>query len=86
MSLKMAALYLNASLETFQPLCYCNTHRLQGVCAAPFTRELFRLVQVVMLSANRVLQNSPQFIVLGVEVWTPWGPILGADKCRNMPP
>jgi hypothetical protein len=39
----------------------------------------------VTLSASHVLQNSPQFIVQGVEVWTPRGPILGADKGRNVP-
>jgi len=40
----------------------------------------------VTLSASHVLQNSPQFIVQGVEVWTPQGPILSADKARNVPP
>jgi hypothetical protein len=40
----------------------------------------------VMLSARHVLQNSPQFIVHGVEVWASRGPILGADKGRNFPP
>ena len=38
------------------------------------------------LSASHVLQNSPQFTVQGVEVRTPRGLILGADKCRNVPP
>jgi hypothetical protein len=41
---------------------------------------------VVTLWTSHVLQNSPQFIVQGVEVWTPRGPILGADECRNVPP
>jgi hypothetical protein len=40
----------------------------------------------VTLSASHVLQNSPQFIIQGGEVWTPRGPILGTDKCRNVPP
>jgi hypothetical protein len=34
----------------------------------------------VTLLARHVFQNSPQFTVPGVEVWTPRGPILGADK------
>jgi hypothetical protein len=34
----------------------------------------------VALLASHVLQNSPQFIVQGVEVWIPRGPIFGADK------
>jgi hypothetical protein len=33
----------------------------------------------VTLLASRVLQNSPQFIIPGIEVWTPRGSILGAD-------
>jgi hypothetical protein len=40
----------------------------------------------VTLLASHVLQNSPQFIVPGVEVWTSRGSILGADKGRNVPP
>jgi hypothetical protein len=39
----------------------------------------------VLLLASSVLQNSPQFLVPGVEVWTPQGPILGAVKDRNIP-
>jgi len=30
--------------------------------------------------------KSPQFIVPGVEIWTLWGPILGADKGWKVPP
>jgi hypothetical protein len=40
----------------------------------------------VTLSASHVLHNSPQFIVQSVEFWTPRGPILDANKCRNVPP
>jgi hypothetical protein len=40
---------------------------------------------VVTLLARHFLQNSSQFIVPGVEVWTPRGPILCADKGRNVP-
>jgi hypothetical protein len=40
----------------------------------------------VMLLASHVLQNSPQFIVQRVEVWTPLGPILSPDKGQNVPP
>jgi hypothetical protein len=41
---------------------------------------------VVMLSACHVLQNSPQFIVQGFEVYTPEKPILGADEGQKVPP
>jgi len=87
MSLKMAALCLDASLETLRPLCYSGTHRLQGDLCRWFHEESLQTAQVIVtLSASHVLQNSPQFIVQGVEVWTPRGPILGADKRRNVPP
>jgi len=84
----MAALWLDASLETLRPLCYRGTHCFQGDnCCCCFHEGSLQIVQVVMtLLASRVLQNSPQFIVPGVEVWTPWGPILGADKGRKFPP
>ena len=39
-----------------------------------------------MFLANHVLQNSPQFTVEGVEVWTPQGPILGTVEGQNVPP
>ena len=87
MPLKMAALCLDTSLETLRPLCYRGTHRLQGDLCRCFLEGSLRTVQVVVtLLASHVLQNSPQFIVPGVEVWTPRGPILGADKGRNVPP
>ena len=77
----MAAFCRNASPETLRLLCYRGTHRLQ--------RDLFRLSRLLpvlaALSASHVLQNSPQFIDQGVEVWTPRGPSLGADKGRNVP-
>ena len=78
----MAALCL-----TLRPLCYRGTHRLQGDLCRCLHEGSFQAVQVdVPLSASHVLQNSPQFIVQGLEVWTPRGPILGADKGRNVPP
>jgi hypothetical protein len=40
----------------------------------------------VILLASHVLQNSPQFTVQGVEVWTPRGPILRADEGQKVPP
>jgi len=53
---------------------------------APSPEGSLQTVQAVAtLSACHVLQNSPQFIVQGVEVWTPRGSTLGADKCRNVP-
>jgi len=70
----MAALCLDISLETLQPLCYCSTHHLQGDVCRCFHKGSLQTVQVVVtLSARHVLQNSPQFIVQGVEVWTPEG-------------
>ena len=68
----MVALCLNASLETLLPLCYCSTHRLQRDLCCCFHEGSLQTVHVVVtLSASHVLQNSLQFIVQGVEVWTP---------------
>ena len=87
MPLKMAAFCLEASRETLRPLWYRGTHRLQGDLCRCFHESSLQTVQVlVTLLASHVLQNSPQFIVRGFEVWTPRGPILGANKCRNVPP
>jgi len=83
----MAALCLNASIETLRPPCYRGTHRLHGDLCRCFHEGSLQTIQVVVtLLASHVLQNSPQFIVQGVEVWTPRGPILGADKGLNVPP
>ena len=83
----MAALCLNASLETLRPLCYRGTRRLQGVLCRCFHEGSLQTVQVVAtLLASHVLQNRPKFIVPGVEVWTPRGPILGAEKGRKFSP
>ena len=82
----MAALCLDTSLETFWPLCYRSTC-LQGDLCRCFHEGSLQTVQVVVtLLATHVLQNSPQFIVPGVEVWTPQGPILDADKGWNISP
>ena len=80
----MAALCLNASLEMLWPLCCCCTHRLQWeLCCCLHERSL----QAAMtLTACHVLQNSPQFIVQRVEVWTTRGPILSAKEGHNIPP
>ena len=86
MPLKMAALCLDTSLETLRPLCCRGTHRLQGYLWPCFHKGSLQTMQVVMLLASHVLQNSPQFIVPGVEVWTPQGPVLGTDKGQNVPP
>jgi len=81
----MAVLCLDASPETLRPLCHRGTHYLQGdLCRCFHGRSLQAVQVVVKLLASRVLQNSPQFIVPGVEVWTPRGSILGADKGRNI--
>ena len=82
----MAALCLDASLETLRPLFYRGTRRLQGDLCRCFHKGSLQTVQVVVtLLASHVSQISPQFIVPGGEVWTPRGPILGADKGRNVP-
>ena len=87
MPLKMAAVWLDASLETLWPLCYRGTQSLQGDLYRCFDEGSLQTVQVVVTPlASQVLQNSPQFIVQGFEVWTPRGPILGADKCRKVLP
>ena len=83
----MAALCLDASFEMLRSLCYRGTHRLQGDLCRCFHEGSLQTVQiVVMLLASLVLQNSPQFIAQGVEVWTPRGPIFGADKGQHVPP
>ena len=62
----MAALCLNASLETLRPLCYRGTRRLQGDLCRCFHEGSRQAVQVVVtLLVSHVLQNSPQFIVQG---------------------
>ena len=82
----MAALCPDASLEMLWPL-YHSMHCLQGDLCHHFHKGSLQAVQVVVpLSASHDLQNSPQFIVQGVEVWTPRGPILGTDKGQNVPP
>ena len=56
----MAALCLDASLETLRPLCYCGTHRLQGDLCRCFHEGSLQTVQVVVtILASHVLQNSP---------------------------
>ena len=79
----MAALCLDASLEILQPLSYRRMLSLQGdLCHC-----LHKWYQaVVTLSTHPVLQNSPQFIVEGFEVFTPRKPILGIDEGPKVPP
>jgi hypothetical protein len=84
MTLKMAALCPDASLETLRPHCYRGTHCLQEDLCHCFHEGSLQAVQVVVtLSASHALQTD-QFTVQGVEVWTPRRPNLGADKCRNV--
>ena len=68
----MAALCPDTSLETLRPLCYSDTHHLQGdLCRCFHEGSLQTFRVVVTLLASHVLQNSSHFIVQGVEVWTP---------------
>jgi len=63
----MAALCLDASLETLRPLCYRGTHSLQGdLCRCLHEGSLQTVQVVVTLLASHVLQNSPQFIIRGL--------------------
>ena len=83
----MAALCLDTSLEMLRPLCHRGMHRLQvDLCRYLLEGSLLSVQVVVTLLASHVLQNSPQFIVPGVEVWTPRGPILGVVKGRDVLP
>jgi len=83
----MAALCPDAILEMLRPICYSRTLSLQGDLCHCVHKESLQTVQaVVMLSTSHVLQNSSQFIVQGVEVWTPQGPNLGTDKGWNVLP
>jgi hypothetical protein len=82
----MAALCLDASLETLRPLCYRGTQRLQeDLCCCFHEGSLQTAHVVVTLLASHVLQKRPQ-LAPRVEIWTPRRPILGADKGRNVPP
>ena len=57
----MAALCLDASLETLQPLCYHGTHRLQGDLCRYFHEGSLQTVQVVVtLLASHFLQTCEQ--------------------------
>ena len=77
----MAALCLDASLEMLRPLCYRGTHRLQGdLCCCFHEGSLLTVQVVVMLLASLVLQNSPQFIVLGLRSGLPEGQSLALIK------
>jgi len=66
----MAALRLDASFGMLRPLCCrCMLHLLGDVCRC-LHKGSQALKAVVTLSAYRVLQNSPQFIVQGFGVCT----------------
>ena len=87
MSLKMAALCLDARLETLRPLCCHRTLHLRGdLCSCLHKGSPQALQTVVTLSACDVLQNNPQFIVKGFEVCTPRKPILDADEAQKVSP
>jgi len=56
----MAALGLDASLETLWPFYYRGTHRLQGVLCRCFHEGSLQTAQVVVTPlASHVLQSSP---------------------------
>ena len=83
----MATLCLDSSLETLRPLCYRGTHLLHWELCRCFHDGFLQTVQVdVTLLVSHVLQNSPQYLVPGFEVWTPRGLNFGADKGWNVPP
>ena len=87
MSLKMAALCLDASLETLRSLCFRLTLRFQGdLCRCLHKGSPEALQAVVTVSAPHVLQISRQFIVQGFEVYTPRKSILGANEGQKFPP
>jgi hypothetical protein len=68
----MAALCLDASLETLRPLPCRRTLLLQGdSCHCLHKGSPQALKAVVTLSPCHALQKSPQFIVQGFEVCTP---------------
>ena len=74
MSLKMATLYLNTSLEALRPLCcHCTLFLLGDLCRCLHKGSPQALQAVVMLWACHALQNSPQFIVQCFEVCFPEG-------------
>ena len=87
MSLKMATLCLDASLDMLWPLCCHRTLCLQAdLCRCLPKGPPQALQAVVTLSACHVIQNNPQFIVQGFEVCTPQKPILSAHEGQKVPP
>jgi len=63
MSLKMAALCLDASLEMLQPLCCCHMLRLQGDLCLCLHKVSPQTLQAVMtLSAHLVLQAAQSLL------------------------
>jgi len=87
MSLKMAALCLDANLEMLRPLCCRRMLHLRGGSPPCLHKGSLQALQaVVMLTARHVLQNSPQFILQGFEVCTPQKPILSTNEGQKVPP
>jgi len=83
----MAALWLDASLETLRPLCCRCTLRLHRDLCCYLHKGSPQVLQAVMtLLGCHVLQKSPQCIVQESEVCTPRKPILGTDEGQNIPP
>ena len=82
----MAAVCLDASLETLRPLCCRRTLHLQGdLCRCLQKGSPQALQAVVTVLARHVLQKSPQFIVQGFEVCISRKPNLGTDEGQKIP-
>jgi hypothetical protein len=70
----MAALSLDASLETLRPIYSRGTRHLQGNLCRCFHEGSLQTVRVVVaLLVSHFLQNSPQFLVRGLRSGLPEG-------------
>ena len=80
----MAALCLDASHETLQPLCYCHMHRIQGdVCCCLHKGSLQALQAIVMLLACHVLQTIHSLLSRGLRSALPERQFLALMKARR---
>ena len=82
----MAVLCLDPSLETPATLLSRHAPSPGDLCRCFHEGSLQTVQVVVTLLASHVPQNSPTIYSPGSEVWTPRGPILGADKGQKVPP
>jgi hypothetical protein len=82
----MAALCLDANLETLRPLCYRGAVS-RGISATDFTKDLFRLSRLLWRFWQPMSSKTAHNLwSRGLRSGLPRGPILGADKGRNVPP